>query len=285
MKKILLIFIILLLNFNIARASSNTQAMCVQPYDLSCGVSRFVSVATGSNFLATRVAETLLKKELKKNINGKLSIKISSFSVKDLKKGIFKSMSLSGKNVDMAGVHFSVLNLSTMCNFNYISLIDSKNPVVKEDIPLAFYVVMTEDDINNTMKSEGYQKVIEDLNMLGSSIGIFRISSGKIKIKDNKFYYVLKIYIPFVKNPQNVVLMSDLKVSRGQIDLTDTKLINNNFLIDLKQLDRVINYINPLDFSLNILENKHADLTVQNIQIRENKIYASGIIIVPKDGY
>ena len=54
-------------------------------------------------------------------------------------------------------------------------------------------------------------------------------------------------------------------------------------LIDLKQLDKVINYINPLDFSLNILEKKHADLTVQNIKIQDNKIYANGLIVVPKE--
>ena len=86
-----------------------------------------------------------------------------------------------------------------------------------------------------------------------------------------------------MKNLQNLVLSSDLKVSRGQIDLANTKLVNNNMLIDLKQLDHVINYINPLDFSLNILENKHANLTVQNINIKNNKVYASGIIVVPKD--
>ena len=77
--------------------------------------------------------------------------------------------------------------------------------------------------------------------------------------------------------------MSDIKVSRGQIDLANTKLANNNMLIDLKQIDRVVNYLNPLDFSLNILENKHARLVVQDIKIKENKIYANGLLIVPKD--
>ena len=142
---------------------------------------------------------------------------------------------------------------------------------------------MTEDDINKTMLSAGYAKVIDDLNMLGSSIGIFKITSSQIKIRDNKFYYILKIAIPFVRNTQNIVLGSDLRVSRGQIDLANTKLINNNLLIDLKQIDKVINYLNPLDFSLNILENKHTQLAVQNIKIKENKIYASGLLVVPKD--
>lgn len=283
MKKFLLILGIILLSFNQVFASDNVFGMCTRPYDLSCGASRFMSVVTGSNFLATRVAEAILKKELKKNIQGKLNISIASYSVKDLKKGIFKSMSFNGKNIIIEGVHFTALDISTLCDFNYISFDDPKKPVIKESMPLSFSAVMTEDDINNTMQSAAYKKIIDNLNIFGSNLGVFRVVSSSIKIKNNKFYYILTIAIPFIKNTQNLVLASDLKVSRGQIDLTNTKLVNNNMLIDLKQLDHVINYINPLDFSLNILENKHANLTVQNIKINVNKIYTSGIIIVPKD--
>ena len=283
MKKFLIFLGILVLSFNQAYAGKCVWMECAEPYDLSSGASRFMSVASGSNFLATRVAEAIFKKELKKTVQGNFSINLSSYSVKDLKKGIFKSLSFKGRNISMEGVYFTALNMATLCDFNYISMEDPKNPVVKETMPLSFSAVMTEDDINNTMQSSGYKKVIDDLNMLGSSLGVFKVTTSQIKIKDNKFYYILKIAIPFVKNLQNLVLSSDLKVSRGQIDLANTKLVNNNMLIDLKQLDHVINYINPLDFSLNILENKHANLTVQNINVRDNKVYASGIIVVPKD--
>ena len=283
MKKFLICLGILFLSFCEANAGNCVWMECASPYDLSSGASRFMSVATGSNFLATRIAEAIFKKELKKTIDGRFSISISSYSVKDLKKGIFKSMSFRGRNINMEGVYFSALDMATLCDFNYISFDDPKNPLVKETMPISFSAVMTEDDVNNTMQSAGYKKVIDDLNMLGSSLGVFRVMSSQIRIKDNKFYYILKIAIPFVKHTQNLILVSDLKVSRGQIDLADTKLVNNNMLIDLKQLDHVINYINPLDFSLNILENKHANLTVQNINVRDNKVYASGIIVVPKD--
>ena len=283
MKKFLIFLGILFLSFCEANAGNCVWLECAEPYDLSSGASRFMSVASGSNFLATRVAEAILKKELKKTIDGRFNISISSYSVKDLKKGIFKSFSLNGKNLVLDGAYFSELKINTLCDFNYVSQQDPKNPVIKVDIPLAFSAVFSEDDINKTMQSAGYKKVIDDLNMLGSSLGVFRVMTSQIRIKDNKFYYILKITIPFVRNTQNLVLMSNLKVSRGQIDLTNTKLVNNNLLIDLKQLDHVINYINPLDFSLNILENKHANLTVQNINVRDNKVYASGIIVVPKD--
>lgn len=283
MKKILLVLGFLILGMNASFAAYYDVAVCSEPYDLSSGASRFMSNITGSNFMGEQVAQLILKKEIRKTVDGKIKVNINSYSVKDLKKGIFKTLSIKGKNLNIEDVYFTSLSISTVCDFNYISMSNPKNPVFKEDLPLTFSAVMTEENINKTMQSSGYKKVIDDLNMLGSSLGVFRIFGSQVKIKDNKFYYILKLAIPFVRNPQNIVITSDLKVSRGQIDFTDTKLVNSNLLIDLKQLDKVINYINPLDFSLNILENKHAKLAVRDIKIQDNKIYASGLIVIPKD--
>lgn len=280
MKKLLLVLGITALTFNGAFAA-NCSYKCVEPYDLSHGASRFMSAVTGSNLLAEQVAKILLKKEILKNADGKITAKVDSYSVKDLKKGIFKSISVKCKDLDMEGVHFSALNVETLCDFNYISMQDQKNPVFKEDLPLAFSVVMTEDDINKTMMSTDYKRVIDSLNMLG--YGMFKITSSKIKIRENKLYYVLKVAIPFVKNTQSIVLTSDLKVVNGEIDFTDTRLINDSLAVDLKKIDKMINYVNPLDFSLNILENKDAELTVQNVKIKDNKIFADGFIVIPKD--
>ena len=283
MKKILL-FLVFIMMLNIPVFASNCAFInCTEPYDLSFGISRFMSNVTGSNFLGVQVAQMILKKEINKTVEGKISVNIDSYSVKDLKKGIFKSIHIKGKDISTEGVYFSRLDIKTLCDFNYISLEDPKNPVFKEDLPLSFNAVFTEDDINKTMQGSGYKKVIDDLNMLGSSLGVFRVDSSQIRLKDNKFYYILKITIPFVKNPQNVILMSDLQVSKGQIDLTNSKLVNKNFLLDLKQIDRVINYLNPLDFSLKILENKHAQLAVKMIKIQDSKIYINGVIFIPKD--
>ena len=283
MKRFLFVFIMAVMLVTPAFASNGVSMMCTEPYNLSSGASRFMSSASGSNLLAERLIASYIKKELKKILEGDFNIHVSSYSVKDLKKGIFRSFTFDGTNLILEGVHFDSFEFATLCDFNYISIADIKNPVVMENIPIAFSAVLTEDNLNATMQSSGYNKLIDDLNMLGSSLGVFNVSESRIKIRNNKFYYVLKIKLPFLRRPQNLILASDLKASRGQIDLTNTRLVNNNFLVDLKQLDHVINYINPLDFSLNILENKHAELTVQNIKIQDNKIYTSGIVIVPKD--
>ena len=282
MKKFLIFLAFALFSINSANAYSDYN--CVAPYDLSNGAYRFMSTVTGSKFLGEQVAESIIKKEFSKNLKGKLKVNVTSYSIKDLKKGLFKSISIKGKDINMEGISFSQLDLRTMCTFNYISLEDPNNIVFKEDLPLAFTIVLSENDLNETMETVGYKHVISDLNRLGRSFGgLFKIIDTKIKIKDDKIYYDLKVAIPFVKHTQDIVLVSDLKVVRGKVDFVNTQIINESLSIDLRKIDRIVNYINPLDFSLNILENKDARLTVQNINVKDDKINIKGFIIIPQD--
>ena len=279
MKKFLLGLFTIFISANCAISADYA---CVPAYDLSHGASRFMSTVTGSKFLGEQIAEAVMKKSIAKNMHGKMDVQVKSYSVKDLKKGIFKSFDLKGKNIVLDGVHFSNLKMSTLCDFNYVALVNKK-PLFKEELPLAFEVVFSQDDINSTMTVPAYKKIINDVNKFGGKAGLFNITSNQVKINDNKFYYVFKVAIPFVKNVQNVVIASDLTVKDGEIDFVNTKLVNDSFSIDLKKVDRIINYINPLAFSLDILENKKADLTVKNVIIKNDKVYSDGYVVIPKD--
>lgn len=280
MKKIILILIILFLNTTTVGAF-NCLYNCVEPYDLSNGFSRFMSGLTGSNLLAEKVAKSILNKEIKKNIQGDFTLKVNSYSVKDLKKGIFKSFKFKGKNIDIDGIKFSKLNVKTICDFNYVAQDSDKNLVFKEDLPLSFSAVLTEDDLNSTMLTDEYEKLIKKINYRAN--GFFSIKTSKLKIKDNKLYFILQVSLPFVKNVQDVVITSNLKVYKGDIDFAETRLVNKKISIDIKKIDKIVNYLNPLDFSLNILENKNAVLTVQNVEIKHDKIYANGMVVWLKD--
>ena len=277
MKKILLALGLLI---GCACYAADCDEICVEPYNLSHGASRFMSAVTGSNLTAEKIAQILIKKSIVKQANGKFKVSVDSYSVKDLKKGIFKSFSLTGKNVDLGDVYFSEFNLKTLCRFNYIEMTSDKKPVFREDLPLSFSVVMTSDDINNTMNGESYRRVVESINSFGS--GFFRVNEGKVKINNNHFFYILKVSIPFVRNLQNIVISSDLNVSNGKIDFKNTKLVGDSFMFDLKKIDKLINYLNPLDYSLEVLENNNAEMNVRNIKIKNDKVYANGIVVIPK---
>lgn len=283
MKKILLILFLLIFG-QMSFAKDCQNITCSAPYDLTSGFSRFVSSATGQNFLAERVAESIIKKSIKKNIqSGDINVKVNSFSTRDLKAGKFKSFEVTAKNVDIDGIYISYFDAKTLCDFNYIAPAQNNNYIVKENIPLSFSSVITEEDLNNTMNSSDYKRFINDFNTIGGICNLFKITSTSVKLQNGKMYYIVKYALPFVRQSKKVVLSANLKVENGKIILNNTTYEGNNSTTDIDTFSRLLNYINPLDFSAKILENKDANFSVKNVSIVDGKILIDGRILVLKD--
>lgn len=282
MKKALLTILLLTLG-QVSFASCDAQT-CVAPYDLTSGFSRFFSKVTGQNFIASKIGESLLKKAIKKEItSGKIDVNLNSFSTRDLKAGRFKSLEISGKDIVVDGIYISYFNAKTLCDFNYVVQDKDGNVIVKEDLPVALNVEITEDDLNNTMNSSDYKRMVNDINTIGGTLNLFQIVSTSVKLKNGKMYYIMKYAIPFVRKPQEIVISSDLCVSNGEIILANTNFVNDNVALDIHKFSKLLNYINPLDFSAKILENKNARVSIQNVHILNGKIDIDGKITVLKN--
>ncbi len=282
MKKIIILLGLCLLS-STASIAANCEYSCVEPYDINGKFSTFISNITGLNFTQTKISEAVLKKSISKTVKGdkNLKVDIESYSAKDLKNGIFKSLLISGENVVVEDIYLSSLELKSLCDFNYVQYDKKGNLTFKEDFPMSFNITMDSDDINNTMKSEKYKKVINDVNKLG--LGGIKVASTTSSIRGNKFYYALNIEIPFIKKEQKVEISADIKVKNGKIDFDNTRLASNSFNLDLKRFDFLMDYLNPLDFSVNIFNNKDAKVYIKNIAIKNNTIVTDGTVVVPKD--
>ena len=283
MKKIILSFVLLLAVQGVQAQDCST-LKCPAPYDLTSGFSRGMSTVTGQKFLSEKIGEKLVKKAIKKNItSGDIKVNLDAYSVRDLKAGRFKSLEINGKNVVIQGVYISSFNAKTLCNFNYIANDKRGNYIVKEDIPASFNAIITEEDLNKTMLSSDYKRMIDDINSIGGNLNIFQITSTNIKLKNDKMYYVLKYSMPFVRKTKELVITANLKVENGQIELANTSFLNNSMALDVDKLSKLINYINPLDFSAKILENKDAKFNIETVNISNGKITIDGNMTILKD--
>lgn len=254
---------------------------CVEKYNMNNGISTFFSKITGINFARTKITQSVIKKSINKSIKGgKVSVNIGSYSAKDLANGIFKSLTISGKNINVDEIYISSLQLKSLCDFNYIEYDKKGNLAFKEDFPMSFEIQMSDDDINKSMQSEHYKKIINDVNRL--SLGGIKISSTETSVRGNKFYYSFIVSIPFMKD-KKIEFNADLAAEDGKIDFKNTRLSSNSFNMDLKKIDFIMKYLNPLDFSVNIFDNKNAKVYIRNISIKNNIIFTDGIIIIPKD--
>ncbi len=265
-----------------ANTNTSCDVKCVEPYGLTSNTSRFFSSITGQNFLAEKIGAGLLKKAIKNNIeSGSIKTDLQSYSVRDLKAGRFKSIEISGKNINAQGVYISSFTLKTLCNFNYI--VDNKkgDVIIKENMPMSLSVEITEDDLNKTMLSADYKRIISDVNSLAG--GFFEINSTQVRLKDNKMYYVLKYNMPFVRKSKEIALCANLRIDNGKIVLADTSFVGSGATLDINKFSKLLNYINPLDFSAKILENKDAKVNIKNVKIENKKITMDGIVTVLKD--
>lgn len=283
MKKLLVLLSFLIMS-STAAAFADCDYNCVAPYDKNSKFRTFAGAISGVNLITEKSLEKAVKKSiLKKGSAENLKVNIESYSAKDLKNGIFKSAEIDADNAIMNNIYLTSLKLKTLCDFNYVKQTDDNLEFV-EDLPLSFDFEITDSDLNNTMQNDGYKRIINDLNKIGANYGFgVKIASTKTAIKNNKFYYVLKIELPLVKRQQSVVFEANIHIRDGKINYENTRLVSGIFNLDLKKTDFILDYLNPLDFSVNILKDKKANVKVKNVEIINNKIITSGIIVVPKD--
>jgi hypothetical protein len=287
MKKFGLLLAVLILS-STGSAFADCDYACVTPYDMNNKFKTFVGAVSGVNFTSEKVAESLIKKEIFKIAKAdNVKVNLDSYSSKDLKNGIFKSLQISGDNVSINEISLASLSLKTLCKFNYIKQ-SGDNIVFMEDLPMSFSANVTESNLNEMMNNARYQKIVKDFNrIIGAYAKGVEISSTKMAIRNRKFYYSVGFNIPFLRNEQKIVLQSDVFVKNSKIELTNAKMVSGSFNMDLHKADFLINYLNPFNFSVNILKDKNAQIAVQNIEMNKegNGILVNGIITVPKESH
>ncbi len=259
--------------------------MCApKAYDLSSKGSQVASNVTGMTFLSEKIADLIIKSQIKKITKGKLKVNMQSYSAKDLLKGRFKSLKISGRNLEVEGAYISKLEAKTLCDFNYVKLnTKSKSIKFKENMVMAFSTEVTNADLQKTVKSAGYLEKLNQTNLSAFGITFFKLQGADVQIKNNMLYFTINITTPFSSTPIPAMMRSGLKVEEGNIVLTKIGLLNSFTVIDLSKATYILNAINPLTFSVDILNNKDSKMTIQTVDIVGDKIIVKGTIFIPKN--
>ena len=149
---------------------------------------------------------------------------------------------------------------------------------------MTYNLQFTENDLNNTMQNNRqYAEMIRKANNIGNTYKLFNIISTGAKIENGKLYYIMNVSVPLLKVRPQIVIETDLQVKNGEIVLNKAKLSTESFQFDMSKLERILNFLNPLEFALGIFEDKEADTKVEEITIKDNHIDVSGILTIDKD--
>lgn len=282
MKKIVLMLSLVIMCAAPALAQCDYTDFCAdKPYDLSSTAGQITSKVTGMTFLSEKIAQAIIRQQLKKEIKAKFKVEMKSYSANDLMHGRFKSLRISGKKLNIEGIHLSSLDIKTLCNFNYV-VPKKKSVVFKENMVLGFATEISSDDLSKTVKSSGYLDMLNSVNFSGMGITFFKLDGADVKIKNSKLYFTIKVTSPMSKKPLDIIVRSDLKVEDGQIVLTKVDLANIFTVIDLSRMTYLLNAINPLTFSVDLFNNKNSKMSVQSVNIEGDRVFVKGSIYIPK---
>lgn len=284
MKKVFLILCLIVMTSTEAFAGcAYVDKCCPKAYDVSSKAGQSLSKFTGTTFIAEKIAQAIIKKELKKATKEKFKVKMTSYSAKDLLNGRFKSLTITGKNLEIDGAYLSLLELKTLCDFNYVEL-DKNTLKFKENMVMGFKTEVSNDDLRKTMLSSGYLDSINSVNLSAMGITFFKLSGADVQIKNNKLYFTIKVNSSLLlSKPMNIIVAADLKVEDGKIVVTKIDFVNIFTRINLSEAAYLLNAINPLTFSLDILENKNTKMSIQKVDIIGDKISVDGTVFIPKN--
>lgn len=284
LKQMLGLCVSLIFSISMAIASDIT-SYCATPHDMSFKTTRFFSTISGFTPLSQAIANSIIKNELTKATGEKnLKVKMKSFSANDLASGRFKSLDINGKNLNFDGVYISKFKASTICDFNYIKA-TPKTITFIDNFLMSYSMTITDDDLKRTVLSENYLTFLNSLNLKFGKINLLELQNVDIALKDNKFYFVLNMNNKmFDYNvPLNINLSAKMQIQNGKIRVSEVTSEDSNKKYNLTKMTNLLNAINPLNFTVDILGNKHSKLAFNNFDINKNKIVLDGTIIIPKN--
>jgi len=231
------------------------------------------------NRMAERIVEKGIKKALKKETGAKFDVKFSGYTLESMKKGIFKSLELTGVDVEDNDIIIPYVHLKSISDYNYIDY--KKNPIeFKSDMTYHYDIELSEDSINKTLQEGDYQKIIKSVNLISGPL--FEAKGVRTKIVNSKMYIIMDYNFPIIKSAKDkmFIMASDFYVENGKIKAKNVHIDSSYGKISLNKVTNLINLLNPLEFTLNMLEDKQCQGKIENINIVDTRVKVSGKIFI-----
>ena len=114
--------------------------------------------------------------------------------------------------------------------------------------------------------------------------GFLKIEDIKFEISENKLWYNLIFTTPFSPKKQAIHIGTNPNFTGEDITISNSVTSSKTTILSILNLSDALNFINPLDFSLEILENNVVDAQLQELYIRDNKIVLNSLVIIRKWG-
>ena len=229
--------------------------------------------------LAENIAQRAIKKALKKETGANFDVKFDGYTTSSIKRGIFKNLEITGNDVTIDNLPVPYVHLHSITDYNYIDY--TKNPLeYKSDMTFGYEVELSDETVNAALKDSDYSKIIAKVNKIASPV--FVVKGVRTKILNNRMYIVTDYNFPIVKaaKDKSFVASSDFQVVNGKIRAKNVNIDSVYGNLGLDKVANLINYLNPLEFTLDSLNDENLNGIIENVNIVDNKVKVNGKIYV-----
>ncbi len=231
------------------------------------------------NSFVENIVKHNIKSSLKKETGANFDVIFKGYTVSSMNKGIFKYLELTAENVTSEGIPIPYVHIKSLSDYNYIDY--KKDPIeFKSDMKFAYDMELSEKSMNEALKHSSYNNVLNKINNL--AYPMFQVKGVSTKIINNNLYVLTEYNFPIMPSSKNKVFVasSDIRVENGQIKACDVKLDSAYGNIALDKVANLLNLLNPLGFTMNLLESKQCNGNIENVNIVDNKIKIDGKIYI-----
>ena len=282
-------FILLVFGFCTPVFAQCDTSVCKQPpYPVTEGAGSFFSKITGMNFIVTKTAESAIERSIKNNLGAEFDVEIIPYGGKELFDGKFKKITADGENVVIDGMHFSRILAESLCEYNQFIFKDFYREIyTAEPFLLGYQAVLTSDDLQKTLLSEEYEKLLNSLTLQIGGISMLRVFAPQFSINGDRLHLSVNIASPMFLSGSSKKVSADirLEVQDGQIVFSDIEFGDGLKYISTDALLPVINKLNPFVYKANIMDNKNCIVKVSDIKVADGMIVIKGSVLVPKNYY
>ena len=234
------------------------------------------------NPIAESIAEKVIKKSLKKETGANFKVKFEGYTLSSMKKGIFKNLEITGKNVDVDGIEVPYIKLKTLSDYNWVDY--TQDPIAfKSDMTYAYEMELSEKTINDALKSKNYRSTIQKVNK--RAYPLFTVNDVRVRIRNNKVHVIMEYNFPIMPAKQNKTFMAStgFHVVNGKITANNVGIDSAYGNLPIDKVTNLINLLDPLSFTLSLLDSKKCNAKIENVNIVDNIIKIDGKIFVKGD--
>ncbi len=233
------------------------------------------------NFAQCKILEHVVSCEIHKIMGGRARVRFVSYGAKALRRGIFKSAAMKGKDFNLDGINISKINIETITENNRLDVSDLNNVKLITDILAKYTAEITNDDIKTIIASRPYQNEIARINKRLAPF--IRIYNSDVYCRNNRLFIKLFLASDLIGSKFTVSISTDIYSDGYKTGFDDIKL---NKKLQMGLSDKIIEFIdalNPVNFVVKELDDAKISTTVRSINIVDDKIQISGIIKIYKD--